>query len=101
VELIVLKYLALAGITYGTYAYLAGAQILLCVYLVTNGLVLVSSKERLEKRLDKGGKIKYDSGLGPYGLSPEELEKEISIYLHKELKPLLTTGLAEQFSHNS
>jgi hypothetical protein len=56
-ELIVLKYLALAGITYGTYAYLAGAQILLCVYLVTNGLVLVSSKERLGKCLDKGARL--------------------------------------------
>ena len=29
------------------------------------------------------GKVKYDSGLGPYGLSPEELETEISVYLHK------------------
>ena len=26
------------------------------------------------------GKVKYDSGLGPYGLSPEELEVELTNY---------------------
>ena len=31
--------------------------------------------------IDQDGKVKYDSGLGPYGLSPEELEKELSSYL--------------------
>ena len=31
--------------------------------------------------LDKEGKVKYDSGLGPYGLSPAELDEELSQYL--------------------
>lgn len=33
--------------------------------------------------LGTDGKVKYDSGLGPYGLSPEDLEKEITKYLGK------------------
>lgn len=33
--------------------------------------------------LDRVGKVKYDSGLGPYGLSPEALEQELSSYLNK------------------
>ncbi len=28
------------------------------------------------------GKIQYDSGLGPYGVSPDELEQELSSYLN-------------------
>ena len=31
--------------------------------------------------IDKEGKVKYDSGLGPYGLSPEELDEQLSMYL--------------------
>ncbi|VFQ46308.1 iodothyronine deiodinase [Desulfoluna butyratoxydans] len=31
--------------------------------------------------LDKEGRVTYDSGLGPYGFSPEELEKELSMYV--------------------
>ncbi len=31
--------------------------------------------------LDKEGKVRYDSGLGPYGLSPEDLDAELSKYL--------------------
>lgn len=31
--------------------------------------------------LDTHGKVRYDSGLGPYGLSPEKLEAEIAKYL--------------------
>ena len=34
--------------------------------------------------LDKEGHVQYDSGLGPYGLSPEELQEEISTYLNKK-----------------
>ena len=34
--------------------------------------------------IDKGGKVLYDSGLGPYGLSPEELGGELSVYLNKK-----------------
>ncbi len=31
--------------------------------------------------LDQNGKVRYDSGLGPYGLSPEDLEAELANYL--------------------
>jgi len=31
--------------------------------------------------LDKEGKVRYDSGLGPYGLSPDELDTELKKYL--------------------
>jgi hypothetical protein len=31
--------------------------------------------------LDKEGRVNYDSGLGPYGLSHDELEKNIAAYL--------------------
>ena len=31
--------------------------------------------------IDTEGKVRYESGLGPYGLSPEDLEKEIELYL--------------------
>ena len=31
--------------------------------------------------LDKQGKVRYDSNLGPYGLSPEDLDAELSKYL--------------------
>jgi len=34
--------------------------------------------------LDKEGKVKYDSGLGPYGLSPEGLDEELSLYLKND-----------------
>ena len=33
--------------------------------------------------IDVEGKVRYDSGLGPYGLSPEELDAELSEYLSK------------------
>ncbi len=32
--------------------------------------------------IDKEGRVKYDSGLGPYGLSPEKLENELKVYLN-------------------
>lgn len=53
----VIKYLALAGITYGTHAYLAAAQILLCLYLIANGLVLLSSTEKLGKWAGRFGLV--------------------------------------------
>lgn len=31
--------------------------------------------------LDRQGRVAYDSGLGPYGLSPEELDEELASYL--------------------
>jgi len=31
--------------------------------------------------LDKEGRVKYDSGLGPYGFSPSKLDQEIATYL--------------------
>jgi hypothetical protein len=45
----ILKYLGLAAITHGTHDYLAVAQILLSLYLITNGLLLFSTKESLGK----------------------------------------------------
>lgn len=39
----VIKYLGLAGITYGTHAYLAIVQMLVCIFLLANGIVLLSS----------------------------------------------------------
>lgn len=33
--------------------------------------------------IDTEGKVKYDSGLGPYGLSPEDLEEELERYLDR------------------
>ena len=33
--------------------------------------------------LDTEGKVRYDSGLGPYGLSPEQLDSELAQYLDK------------------
>lgn len=33
--------------------------------------------------LDKEGKVRYDSDLGPYGLSPEDLDAELSKYLEE------------------
>jgi Iodothyronine deiodinase len=33
--------------------------------------------------IDEKGQVQYDSGLGPYGLSPEELQEELSTYLSK------------------
>ena len=34
-----------------------------------------------ETSVDKEGRVKYDSGLGPYGFSPSELDQEIAAYL--------------------
>ena len=31
--------------------------------------------------LDKEGRVEYDSGLGPYGFSPSELDQKIAAYL--------------------
>jgi hypothetical protein len=58
----VVKYLALAGITYGTHAYLAVAQILLCVYLVISGSVLLLSKDRLGKLARRLGLVVNNQG---------------------------------------
>lgn len=53
----VVKYLGLAGITYGTHAFLAIAQILLCFYLLTNGILLLSSKELVGKWAGRFGLV--------------------------------------------
>ena len=45
----VVKYLGLAAITYGMHAFLAIAQILLCVYLLASRIVHLSSREHLGK----------------------------------------------------
>lgn len=51
----VLKYLGLAGITYGTHAFLAIMQVLLCIFLITNGLILLLSTKPLGKWLRRLG----------------------------------------------
>ena len=56
-DLMVDKYLVLAGITYGTLASLATAQILLCVYLIASGIVLLSSRNKLGKWASRFGLI--------------------------------------------
>jgi len=53
----VVKYLGLATITYGTQAFLAIAQILLCVYLLASGMVQLSSKESLGKWAGRFGLV--------------------------------------------
>ncbi|WP_139164078.1 hypothetical protein [Desulfoluna spongiiphila] len=46
----VLKYLGLAGISYGTQAFLAIAQLLLCLYLLVSGIALLSPGYFMRKR---------------------------------------------------
>lgn len=58
----VVKYLGLAGITYGTHAYLGIAQILLSVYLVASGIVSLSQKERLGKWAGRFGLVANKGG---------------------------------------
>jgi len=53
----VVKYLGLAAITYGTQAFLAIAQILLCVYLLASGMVHLSSKESVGKWAGRFGLV--------------------------------------------
>lgn len=45
----VIKYLGLSGITYGTHALLAIAQIALCIFMVANGVILLSKKTQVGK----------------------------------------------------
>lgn len=45
----VLKYLGLAGVTFGVHAYLTVAQVMLCLYLIVNGFFLFSNKGSLGK----------------------------------------------------
>ena len=51
----VLKYLGLAGVTYGTHAYLAIAQIVLCIFLIANGFLNFSSQGSLGKWAKRAG----------------------------------------------
>jgi hypothetical protein len=53
----VVKYLGLAAITYGTHAFLAIGQVLLCILLISNGLLLLSSKEHLGKLATRFGLV--------------------------------------------
>ena len=53
----VVKYLALAGVTYGTHAYLAIAQLLLCIYLVASGILLLSPKTSIGKWFRRFGLV--------------------------------------------
>ncbi len=58
----VLKYLGLAGITYGTQAYLGIVQVLLCVFLVVSGIVALSEKQRLGKWACRFGLVAKKEG---------------------------------------
>jgi hypothetical protein len=58
----VVKYLGLAAITYGTHAYLGIAQILLCVYLVASGIVSLSSNNRSSKWAGRFGLVANKEG---------------------------------------
>lgn len=53
----VVKYLGLAGISYGTQAFLAIAQLLLCLYLLVSGVALLSGKERFGKWAGRFGLV--------------------------------------------
>lgn len=53
----VLKYLGLAGVTFGVHAYLTLSQIALCLYLIVNGLLLLSSRDSLGKWLSRLGLV--------------------------------------------
>lgn len=54
-DTMVIKYLGLAALTYGTHAYLALAQVLLSLYLIINGCLLLTSKESLGKWANRLG----------------------------------------------
>ncbi|MFT5730007.1 MAG: hypothetical protein ACI8PB_004181 [Desulforhopalus sp.] len=43
----VIKYVGLTGIAYGIHVYLALAQVALCLFLVANGMILLSKKDEL------------------------------------------------------
>lgn len=58
----VLKYLGLAGITYGTHAYLALAQVILCVYLAISGLVSLSQEKQVGKLARRFGLVANKEG---------------------------------------
>lgn len=51
----VVKYLGLAAVTYGTHAFLAIAQIVLSIYLIINGMLLLSSKKELGRIVTRLG----------------------------------------------
>lgn len=51
----VIKYVGLAGIVYGVHAFLALAQVLLCLFLVANGKILLSDKKQLGKWSNRFG----------------------------------------------
>jgi len=54
-DVMVIKYVGLAGIVYGIHAFLAIAQIALCLFLVANGKILLSNKKQLGKWADRLG----------------------------------------------
>lgn len=45
----VVKYVGLTGVTYGIHVYLAIAQLVLCAFLIANGVLLLSRKQTLSK----------------------------------------------------
>lgn len=60
----VVKYLGLAAITYGTHAYLAVAQLMLCAYLVTGGIIILLEKKSLGRWARRFGLIVGEDSVG-------------------------------------
>jgi len=48
-DAMVIKYVGLAWVVYGTHAFLALAQMALCLFLVANGAILLSNRKQLGK----------------------------------------------------
>jgi len=48
-DAMVIKYVGLAWVVYGTHAYLAIAQVALCLFLVASGAILLSNRKQLGK----------------------------------------------------
>lgn len=54
-DAMVIKYLGLAVVVYGTHAFLAFAQIALCLFLMANGAILLSNRKQLGKWASRFG----------------------------------------------
>lgn len=76
-DMMVVKYLALAGVTYGTHAYLAVTQLFLALYLITSGIVLLSSRVKLGKWAERFGLV----------INPSNRKKRMKCWL------MITTGV--------
>lgn len=59
-DAMVIKYVGLAFIVYGTHAYLAFAQVVLSLFLVANGAILLSNRKQLGKWAQRLGLMKNE-----------------------------------------